>query len=418
MPNLPFVVDNRKTLAGRPVVHALVIGVDTYSDGSLKTLSAGAHTAARMCEWLLEKDRSNELPAPLSTLTFLASPRSSQRAVISGLVGDQWTSATHENVVEALDRLKGLIEQTERELQTPDVDIGAGLAFYYFGGHGADLFRHDPIGFLADADLDVAPWAGAIDHQEEREQLCMIENPAPATMDWMRCLFLYDCCRTRDADDVPALVLKRRHSPILRAKTTRPYAAFNATQVTFSAWEPTAPVNLPPICELPLSYFGHAWLNVAEWSVDAANNVAFPWQTTTGGIANFFPRAMAELSRRGGTILEAPEFLQGDEFFPVRKARIQTEVELEVHCEPETEAKTTTVEIFHCVPGRDLGPIRVISTPWERHPDLSRYPPVVLKFVASNGASIVDRTINLAPSLTPWRCIVANGIPSFRDPRK
>lgn len=414
MPELPFVIDRRGSFPGQPVTHALIIGIGRYA--RMTKLPAGAHTSVQIARWLVAQDAAGLLPAPLETLTLVMSPMLAQKSALNALVGeDTWADATDANITAAFERWRALMRASEAQITAPS-DAGGGLGFYYYGGHGADFHHFDPIGFAADTDLTAKPYAGAFDHKEQREQTVLTPAGETHPTHPMRCLFLYDCCRRRGLGRDIETYIPFKYDPILEISGTRPFLAINATSVTAEAWEPDVPLALPPIFPLPLSYFGHAWLNAAEWRGDVSQNPSFAYERSTSNLMDDLRRAMLELARSDGVTLRPPEQSSAATPFPILYGNDLPEVSVELACDPAADHSVTAIDFLR-KEGGAYNQIRALAAPWPQHPHLSPCPPAVIKLIASiGGTTTAEREARLSPSLGPWRWIVRNGAIDVFDP--
>lgn len=422
MAELPFAMDRRGALAGRAMTHALLIGVSHYDH--LRSLGAGAHTAMRIFQWLKDTDAACKLPAPLATVTVLLSPSEPEQAIVAEVLeADAWAPARRANILAAQRRLHDIVSETERALIKPDRDAGAGMVVYYFGGHGADFYRDDPIGLASDADDERQPWAGAFDHQEFRERFTRIDaDDLPTEEDRRaRCLFLYDCCRTRDhgADFQQSIELE--YAPMLSEPTgVRPWQVLSATTEGFSAWEPSEPIPLPPRYEIPLSFFGHAFLNVVEWSQDFSTHPELTWQTSARGMVDNIERALIELARNdanGERLPGAPAVKRGPGNFAVLLAAEPVQVVVILSCDPESGHQTTDV-LIHQRGGSGFEFRRELLAPWTNHPESCMFVPGVFRIKATIVDRTLEKTTKLAPVLTVWSWIIGHDAIAVHDPAK
>ncbi|MBS4052064.1 MAG: hypothetical protein KGZ69_12775 [Methylomonas sp.] len=418
MSQLPFLVDQRAKFKGRAVTHALLIGVSHYDHAS--SLDAGAHTAVRIYEWLKSADEAGALPAPLATATLLLSPTNSERTIVEEQIGKTgWAPATGSNILDAQERLFQLTLEMEADLKKPDLEIGAGLAFYYFGGHGADFFRDDPIGFASDFDDAKLPWAGAFDHLEFRERLTRIDDErSVAASERARCLIFYDCCRTRDDEASFGSAIHLNYKPVLdQPAGVRPFHVLSAATESFAAWEPSESINLPPHYDLPLSFFGHALLNAIQWSQDYSSNSQFPWHTSATGLLEDVARAMKELAKHdslGEPLPGAPSLKLGPPDFPVVRSKLPPKVTVSLSCDPENGRHSKTIEIDeragiayqrrHTLP------------PWTGHPDSLTCVPGLFRIEARCPKGSLQKDITLRPALTVWEWIVRDDDITVHDP--
>jgi hypothetical protein len=422
LPDLPFMIDRRPDLKGGAMTHALLIGVSAYHH--ISSLDAGAHTAWRIYEWLKIADAAGTLPAPLATVTLLLSPTEIERRTIQDLVDPaKWASATCANILAARDRLRSLAIETEKQLTRPDNEIGAGTAIYYFGGHGADVFREDPIGLATDANDSKKPWLAAFDQLEFREQLTHIVEPDGISAEHphrMRCLFLYDCCRVRKQDlDSEEAVPKLQYQALLGEPSgVRPYLALSAATEGSPAWEPCKPIALPPRHELPLSFFGHGLLNALTWSQDASPDPELRWQTSAWGLIDDLKRAMDELAKNdaeGAKLQGAPGMKSQPPNFALLRARQPPGVCVDLSCDPGDRRDTKRINILKWMDAAYQQ--QRAFPPWTKHPESCMFVPGMFMLEVTAGASApLKRTVRLRPALGAWQWIIRDGTIAIHDP--
>jgi hypothetical protein len=417
---LPFLVDQRALLKGRAAIHAVLIGVSQYE--RVNSLGAGAHTAVRLFEWLKAADAAEALPAPLGTATLLLSPSHAEVPMVQAQLGSAgWASATGANVLAARERLRDIMLETENALKGSGPEVGAGIVIYYFGGHGLDFFRNDPIGLACDFDERTEPWVGAFDHQEYRERLTRIDEPTAVDPDRrVRCLFLYDCCRTRK-HNADFRVIKLEHEPVLtRPAGIRPFQTLSAATENFAAWEPARAIPLSPGYPLPLSFFGHALLNVMMWSQDHSPHPGLRWCTLAGGLVDGLWRTMNELAKHegGGTgekLAGAPATYRAPPDFPIARSAAPPPVIVNVSCEPETSCATKSIDIYERL-GTESRKRRTLP-PWTTHPESCTFVPGTFTITAMGPADRnVEKTVILKPVLTAWEWIVRDDEIAIHDP--
>ena len=429
---LPFAIDRREELAGQAVTHALLIGIDQYDH--LDNLGAASHTAVRIFEWIVSADKQRRLHAPLATVTLLLSPTDEighhvDSVVASALGGcgastksteTPWACASGANIRSARDRMCQLVNDSENNSEIVD----AGLAIYYFGGHGADLQRMDPIGFACDADVSGEPWRNAFDQLEFREQLMfgsqLTEN---ATSGSTNCLFLYDCCRDRPPDmesKPPDQVIERQYSDITNGgpNITRQWCVLTATTATFSAWEPTQPIPVDPVYELPLSYFGHAFLRVVDWATAYADYNSFTWRRSVHGIGEDVHRAMSELTKHDGVgqgFRSDPNRYGSPENFTIAYSENAPTACVTICCEPDTLGESTSCDVMRRS-GAEFGLEKSLAAPWQRKTEWCTFIQGQYKISTRSGQQNLEKTQILRPALLHWRWIIQHDEIAIHDP--
>jgi hypothetical protein len=220
----------------------------------------------------------------------------------------------------------------------------------------------------------------AFDQLEFREHLTHIEADRIPVEDpyRMRCLFLYDCCRVRqhDAtfeDAIPTL----QYAPLLGEPCgTRPYLAISAATEGSPAWEPSEAIPLPPLHELPLSFFGHALLNAIAWAQDASTDLQFPWQTSARGVVDDLKRAMDELAKSDATgtrLPGAPGMKRCPPDFALLRASQAPAVNVALSCDPQAGCNTKKIEVHRRVGANYLQ--TSAFPPWTKHPESCIYVP-------------------------------------------
>jgi hypothetical protein len=418
LPELPFIVDRRPELKGRAMTHALFIGVSRYDH--IQSLDAGAHTAIRIYEWLRNADDLGMLTAPLGTVTLLLSPTKEEQVAVDSIVGGTgWAPATGANILAARERLRDLMLTVEYHLVQPSQEIGAGTAIYYFGGHGADFFREDPIGLASDFNDQMPDWVAAFDQLEYRERLTRIEaDELPSDHSRrMRCLFLYDCCRTRGHGGTFDSIKPQYDARTFLAQPAgvRPYLALSAATEAFPAWEPVKPIDLPPRHGLPLSFFGHALLNAIGWSQDHSNDPKLPWQTSARGLVDDLARAVDELAKKVGIKLPgAPGMKAAPPDFALVRSRQSPKVVVVVGCDPEAVHCTKTICIQQRVGSKYEE--RNHFPPWTKHPESCTYVPGMFLIEAVGGGRTLKASIKLRPAIGAWQWIIRDDAIAFHDP--
>ena len=145
---MTLLFDERASLGGAPGVHALLVGVSLYrhlpggggvpahQNFGMGQLKSPALTAYRLYEWL--RLRAKNLPVPLSTCRLLVSPSLEEIAVEPALA-DLGSTCNWENF------------STEAKAWRDDAGTSTkNHAFFYFGGHGVQRSRTDPVMLLQD----------------------------------------------------------------------------------------------------------------------------------------------------------------------------------------------------------------------------------------------------------------------------
>ncbi|MET4233272.1 hypothetical protein ABIA85_006565 [Bradyrhizobium sp. LA6.10] len=422
MASLPFMIDRRADLKGMAVTHALLIGVSAYEH--ISSLDAGAHTAGRIYEWLKTADAAGLLPAPLATVTLLLSTTQIERQQLKTVADPgMWAPATCANILAARNRLYSLVLETEKGLKLPNSEIGAGTAIYYFGGHGADVFREDPIGLACDADDRERPWVACFDQLEFREHLTHIVDPEGISVEHprrVRCLFLYDCCRGREDDaTLQDAVPELQYTPLIEEPTgVRPYLALSAATQGSPAWEPDRAIALPPPHEIPLSFFGHGLLNALNWAQDVSIDPLLPWQTSAQGLVDDLKRAMDELAKsdiEGAKIPGAPVMKSSPPDFALLRARAAPFVSVMLSCDPEDVRDAKCIEVHQRV-GEEYLQKRALP-PWTNHPE--SYMPVPGMFrirVTARAGTPIEKAVRLRPALGAWKWIIRDDAIAIQDP--
>jgi hypothetical protein len=403
------------------MTHALLIGVSVYDH--VRSLGAGAHTAVRIFEWLINADQNGSLPARLGTVMLLLSPTEAEKAIVNAVVGEGgWAPATGGNIRAARSRLRTLVLDSEQQLKAPDDLIGAGLAIYYFGGHGTDFFREDPVGLGSDADDRIRPWPGAFDQKEFREHLTRIETDGRPVgpVHRARCVFLYDCCRLRDggADFAGDIELQYDARRLLEQPAgIRPYVSMWAASESFPAWEPKNAIRLSPVHDLPLSYFGQALMNALGWSQDESTLPNLPWQTSAFGLQVDVHRAMKELARYDGgeEIPGSPEMKCNGDDFSLRRSPYPPGIGVSLRCDPVTLRDRMNIGVY-----QQFGTIRQSKKslpPWTNHPESCIFVPgmFVVKAKPRPGTPL-EKIIKLRPAIDTWKWIVRDDEIAVHDP--
>lgn len=146
-----LLLDRRAALQGQPGCHALLVGVSAYPHllgGSgpiasetfgLPQLSAAVASAVRIYEWLLQ--HQDGMAAPLATCRMLVSPSAAEPSP----QGDV-EPATLENFL-----------RVAAAWRADAVTQRAGIAFFYFAGHGFELGPTEQVMLLADFGNGIGP---------------------------------------------------------------------------------------------------------------------------------------------------------------------------------------------------------------------------------------------------------------------
>lgn len=131
-----LILDNRAALAGKPVMHAVLIGVSDYTnlpdaddppgDGllALRKLRSSAMTVVRLADKLRALDAAGRLVRPLATIRLLVAPSAVEIAAEPAL-GGQFTAPTIANIELAL------LDWRDDVAQLRD-----NQAVFFFSGHG------------------------------------------------------------------------------------------------------------------------------------------------------------------------------------------------------------------------------------------------------------------------------------------
>jgi hypothetical protein len=260
----------------------------------------------------------------------------------------------------------------------------------------------------------------AFDQLEYREQLTNIESdriPVHHSRR-VRCLFLYDCCRTRDHGGT-FKDITLQYQPLLRESAgVRPYRILSAAAERFAAWEPTKPINLPPHHALPLSFFGHALLNAIGWSRDLSTDSELPWQTSAIGLVEDVARAMDELAKNdeaGQRLPSASPDKGSVPNFAVVRSREPPKVAVMLSCDPEAGRNAKKIHVHERV-GNNNYQERLCLPPWTNHPESCSFVPGMFKVEAVAQRGTLKRTCNLRPVLSAWRWIIRDDAIDVHDP--
>jgi hypothetical protein len=162
-------IDNRAKRAGKPSVHALIVGVSDYgpylpssSDQApsagpptfgMRSLTAPAASAAAVFEWLV--CNQSYLPYPLGTCRLLLAPSAAERARLKLAPEHKWSTANKDSFVEAV------CDWRDDASQRP-----GHITLFYFSGHGVQLQYDKQVllfpGFGRPGDRTPALWEGVL----------------------------------------------------------------------------------------------------------------------------------------------------------------------------------------------------------------------------------------------------------------
>jgi hypothetical protein len=140
---MTLVIDDRVSLGNNPGLHALLVGVSLYphlpggggvtaeQHFGMGQLRSPALTAYRLYQWL--KRRNQNLPVPLATCRLLLSPSPEEIAVEPALANFNASSTWKNFSFEA------------KAWRTDAANCTENQTLFYFGGHGVQRSRTDPI---------------------------------------------------------------------------------------------------------------------------------------------------------------------------------------------------------------------------------------------------------------------------------
>ena len=418
MGKLPFAY--QESIDNRPAIHALIVGCSRYEN--LENLDCGAITAAKFFRAICEANKYGRLVAPLATITLLMSPTNVELAEIDKIVPRRrWWRATAHNVALASDRHRKLVGNHELNCKHPTTAAGCGLGIYYFGGHGADVFRTDPIGFASDARKVNGKWRGLINHFEKRHALL---NNGIATFNdekrLARHLFLYDCCSEwiEGLDDHFEPRANIAASPIERR-----WAAISAADAGFLAWEPADCIagteNLVGTNQ-KVSFFGYGLLHGFEHCDEATSVNGFGWQTSARSLAKRIPDAIQELALiegNGEPIRGAGAQAGHGSDFPIVLSDSVPEIAVSWTADHEVHRKTKKFSI-NVTYGIKMK-AHESGCPWTRHPFFVTLSPgkFCLSLFDASGKELYKGEHLFEMIVTEWGCIVKNDNISVQDPR-
>lgn len=160
---MALVFDNRDTLKGKPVVHALIAGVSLYrhlpggknpakEDWQMQQLTSTALTAYKIYCWLVEHRK--QLPVDLATVRLLLSPSAKEKPEIEkGMreISELMKSEPQVKISEtpsACTRKDFAREAINWKEDAKSED--RNITFFYFAGHGIQRKNDDPILLLED----------------------------------------------------------------------------------------------------------------------------------------------------------------------------------------------------------------------------------------------------------------------------
>jgi hypothetical protein len=419
MTDLPFAFQ-APVVAG-PLVHALIIGCSKYD--SAPNLRCGATTAFYVYRALQDAHEKGRLVAPLATVTLLLSPSDAEADLLARCISSEhWRPATKKNVLAAFERHWELIKTQERTCTAPTDAAGSGLGFYYFGGHGADNFRDDPVGFPCDAEKADETWRGLLNHFEQRHRLTSWgSGPKPLEEGAaMRHLFLYDCC-SEWLDGVRSDAESEvRWKP--ESAQARQFAVIKAAAAGFKAWEPKGGVAHTEDLADPdrsLSFFGYGLLHCLKYC-DEASTYGKRWQTSAQSLAARVPNAIRELAFHdcvGKPIAGAGAQAARRPDFPLVLSDTAPAVHVHWAADPVDDHRKTRVRIA-VQHGSPMSPFDS-GCPWTEHPFSVRLTPGVfsLELVHPEADEPSQLRQRFEPVVTRWSCIVGHGNITVRDPR-
>jgi len=438
--SLPYALDRRAELAGRPCLHVLLIGVSAYhhlcggADESphaaalrLGQLEAPALTAAKLYGWLLRAEQDGRLPFPLGSVTLLLAPSPAEQASVAEILGTaRWGPPTRAGVERAVSRLRDDIVAGERAAAQAGPDRGGGIGLYYFGGHGIDGGRDDPIILTADVlgPDETQLGANALCQADVATMLTQFE-PADGggrtSAERAALLLVCDCCREdlaggsgNAAGQVQSAEIRRpppfadpsgRHAGrSAPPNEPRNYRTLWATAPRLPASELT--VLLAPFAPhgRPLTALGHLLLTCLDWTSEENGDPGsdLPLRLTSSKLAEYVAASWLQLAalleQLGGSLDGKPETHSSGTEFSVCYGRAQPQVPIRLSCDPEDLKRSLSVSIRH--DGMSRGEL---AAPWTQHPESIRLAPNVFQVTAAvPGASAFCRRVTVGPALTEW----------------
>jgi Caspase domain len=278
--------DRREEFAGRPGLHALIVGVSNYRNlpvykhllephhlGMLR-LNAAARTAYRLAQWLVE--RGDHLTVPLASCRLLLSSTTAERKREPGLANVK-NRATLKNFKSTAEGWR--LDANARE---------DNVAFFYFSGHGIQRRRQDHVILLEDFGK---PCPMLLGYGIATNELLNGMGPAltrPQVA--QRQIYFIDACRISPAglDDVEdPKVAGLWDEGTLRVDP-------RALSYIFATGE-----GLPAF-EVPQEYtiFGSALLDCMKGGAAVYHPDKRSWCVTLGSLRDSLRRYMDELNRR------------------------------------------------------------------------------------------------------------------------
>lgn len=184
------VIDNRAALAGRPGVHAILIGVADYeflpnydqppdpTKLGFSKLSGPALTVKAVFDWL--DSSATRLAQPLKTCRVLISPHREESRNLAQL-SEVWT-AKRQNVIQAL-----------MDWRRDACDHRDSTTLFYFCGHGMQVAGEDVVLTFADF---LGPYVPKLGNCAEFSNIKLGMTPCPELPEIARTQFYFvDACR-------------------------------------------------------------------------------------------------------------------------------------------------------------------------------------------------------------------------------
>ena len=161
---MALVFDNRQTLKGKPVMHALIAGVSLYrhlpegggkpagENWQMQQLTSTALTAYKIYRWLVEHRK--QLPVDLATVRLLLSPSAKETPEIEKGMREISELMNSEPLVKISETASACTRKDfAREALNWNEDAKSenrNITFFYFAGHGIQRKNDDPILLLED----------------------------------------------------------------------------------------------------------------------------------------------------------------------------------------------------------------------------------------------------------------------------
>ncbi len=386
---VPYALDRRKELAGQPYFQILLIGVSAYrhllggcaeSRGAnalrLGQLNTPTATAVKLYEWLLRADHEKRLPYPIGTATLLLAPSPTESPYVSSVLSpEKWASPTRAGIEQAIRRFQGDILACEHEAARKDGSNPPGLGLYYFGGHGVDGGRDDPIILTEDvlAPNEAQSGANAIAQAEITTLLTQYsaEDGAGKTSAQRTQLFIIcDCCREATAKAAPEAIEPDLFFDVHEAPPEpRDHRVLWATAPRLAATGLARLLDQFASHGQPLTALGHLLITCLEWAdeenLDQRNTL--PLRLSTSRLAEHIADSWRELAtileELGGKLDGKPESKSSGPAFSMYFGRSQPEARIRLRCSPEDLYHKLHVSIR-----RDQFERR-IPAPWTKHPE-------------------------------------------------